>query len=156
MEQLPLKRQVKRRLIFGIFLVILSLVIGVICKLVIIPILLLPNHTLWKNITLIVYGASWLMLLAGFFFAGKEGYILATHRYREFHNRTINQMKAGGVKAAGVMVKSGKFAARGTAKVITTGAKIPVHVTKHAAQHIREHLPKKDDLVEDLTFMSHK
>lgn len=155
MEPLPLKQQVKRRLILGVVLIIVSLIIGVICKLAIIPLMLLPNSTFWKNLDLIVYGASWLVLLIGFYFAGKEGYCLATHKYREFHNRTIHNMKAGGIKAAGVMVKTGKFAARGTAKVITTGAKIPIHVTKHAAKSFRSHIPEKEDL-HDLTFMSHK
>jgi uncharacterized protein YacL len=80
------KPELTKKLLFGVALILISLIIG---KLVFIPIILFPQNTTWRISMIMVYAASWIMILFGIYLAGKEGYYLAKHKYHEYGRKTI-------------------------------------------------------------------
>jgi hypothetical protein len=105
------KRSVTKRFVIGVSLIALSLVLG---KIIFIPLVMFPGDRAWKTGMLITYIFSWAMLIPGIYLAGKDGYLLVTHKYREYGEKTINTMKKHGKNAA----EQTKKAAEQTVRVL--------------------------------------
>ena len=84
------KHQVTKRFIIGVILIALSLIIG---KLVLIPFFFFPSGAHIKSEMAIIWLITWPMLFVGIYFAGMEGYRLATHKYKEYKSKTIHHVK---------------------------------------------------------------
>ncbi|MFH1064188.1 MAG: hypothetical protein V1729_03855 [Candidatus Woesearchaeota archaeon] len=82
------KQQVTKRLVAGVVIIIFSFVLG---KISLIP-LFFPGAA-WKISAVSIYTASWLLLVTGLLLAGVEGFRLATHKYKEYHHKTVHQVK---------------------------------------------------------------
>lgn len=95
------KPELTKKFIIGIVLIIISLVLG---KLVFIPIIFFPQSVTWRISMIIIYAASWIMMLFGIYLAGKEGYYLAKHKYREYGRRTIEGVGRHSKNAANMTV----------------------------------------------------
>jgi hypothetical protein len=128
------KQEVTKKFIIGVVLIILSLVMG---KVILIPILIFPGSKAWWTTSLIIYSASWVIVVIGVLLAGIEGYRLATHKYKEYQRRTVHKVREHGKKAvyhgkraAKKTVRHGKKAAKKTVRVL----KRPVHHGKRAAR----------------------
>ncbi len=80
----------RARFIAGITLITASLILG---KLVFIPLLFYPANAVWKVSMIIAYGITWIMLLIGVWFAGKEGYHLVMNRYEDQKRKTVHAVK---------------------------------------------------------------
>ncbi len=114
------KQQVTKRLIIGVVMIITSFVLG---KLALIP-LFFPG-TAWKISAVSIYIASWLLFVTGILLAGIEGFRLATHKYKEYHHKTVHKVK-----------HHSKTAVRHTAKVIK-------HPITHSKRLVRKATRKK-------------
>jgi uncharacterized protein YacL len=75
------KEQVTRKFIFGIILIVVSLVLG---KIVLIPLILFPGSDVWWYSMLIVYILSWIIFIPGIYLTGLEGYRLVMRKYKEY------------------------------------------------------------------------
>ncbi|MBU2561803.1 MAG: hypothetical protein KKD17_05895 [Nanoarchaeota archaeon] len=113
-QQTDTKQQVTKKFIIGMVLMVSSLVIG---KLVIIPLIMLPGSNGLKMSMLIIYITSWIMMLMGIGLAGWEGYRLVTHKYREYKQKTIHQVKHHSKRAAETAVMHTRNAANLTKDV---------------------------------------
>lgn len=91
------KQQLTKKFILGVVIIIVSLILG---KLVLIPFFLFPLSFTAKWTLLIIYILTWPMMFVGIYFAGMEGYRLATHKYKEYKKRTIYRVKTTSKKAA--------------------------------------------------------
>lgn len=87
----------KRTFIFGIVLIVISLVVG---KLVFIPLLLFPGDHQWYGAMLAVYIFSWMLLIPGIILAGIEGYQLVMLKYGLYRQGAV-----AGIKKSGSAVK---------------------------------------------------
>jgi len=97
------KPELTKKFLIGVVLIIISLILG---KLVFIPIIFFPQSSTWRISMIIVYAASWMMILFGIYLAGKEGYYLAKHKYREYGRRTIEGVGRHSKTAAHVTVEA--------------------------------------------------
>jgi len=91
------RKQLTTKFFIGAGIIAASLIIG---KLVLIPLLLYPSNKTVQMSMLAIYVFSWIMLIPGVYLAGKEGYLLVMHKYREYGNKTLDKMRAQGRKAA--------------------------------------------------------
>ena len=94
MEEMETKQEVTKKFILGIVIIVISLVLGLSKFLVVFP------GNSWRKAMVIVYVASWIILIPGIILAGMEGYRLVTHRYKEYHRRTIHKVKEKSKSAA--------------------------------------------------------
>jgi len=53
---------------------------------------------LWRRFSLWLYVFSWIMLFAGIYLCGKEGWDYSVKKYREYHERTVKTIKHHGYK----------------------------------------------------------
>jgi hypothetical protein len=130
--ELQTKKEVTKKFVIGIIIIIVSFIIG---KVVFLPMIFFPGDSRWKLGMLIIYITSWLMLLFGILLTGVEGYRLATRKYRLIQHRTVLHVKRGSIRAAGAMASTGKHAARHTARVTKTAARYTAAGAKIAARH---------------------
>jgi predicted DNA repair protein MutK len=91
------KQQLTKKFILGVVIIVVSLILG---KLIFIPFILFPLSYDVKWILLIIYILTWPLMFVGIYFAGMEGYRLATHKYKEYKKRTIYRVKTSSKKAA--------------------------------------------------------
>lgn len=78
------------KFVIGAVLIITSLALG---KLVLIPLLLFPGNTDWRNAMIAVYAFSWVMLLIGIYIAGVETYHFVKYKYKEYSKKTMHHVK---------------------------------------------------------------
>ena len=109
------KQEVTKKFVLGVVLIVLSLVLG---KAVLIPLVIFPGSDAWRLAMIIVYAFSWIIIIIGIYLAGLEGWRLATHKYKEYHRRTVHKVKEHGRKAAVKVKNGGKHAARKTVEVL--------------------------------------
>jgi hypothetical protein len=91
------KKQVTTKFIIGAVLIAVSLALG---KLALIPIVIFPGNKSWQVAMFWTYIFSWIILIPGLYLAGKEGWLMVTHKYKEYSDNTINKMRGHGKKAA--------------------------------------------------------
>ena len=109
------KQEVTKKFILGVILIVISLVLG---KAVLIPIVLFPGSDAWRLSMIITYAFSWIIILIGIYLAGLEGWRLATHKYKEYHRRTIHKVKEKSKNAATKVRNRSRHAARKTVDVM--------------------------------------
>lgn len=130
--ELPTKKQVTKKFIIGVVMIIFSFIIG---KLAFVPLLISAKDPSLRTIMFIVYGVSWLILFLGIFLAGVEGYRLATRKYKVIHHRTVAHVKKGTRRAAGAVAATSTHAAKHTARATKSAARYTALATKIAAKH---------------------
>lgn len=91
------KQEVTKKFVLGIVLIVVSLVLG---KAVLIPLILFPGSEVWRTSMILVYVFSWIILLAGIYLAGMEGWRLVTHKYMEYRARTVSKVREKSRNAA--------------------------------------------------------
>ena len=109
------KQEVTKKFLFGVILIVISLVLG---KAVLIPLVLFPGSDAWRLSMILMYAFSWVLILTGIYFAGLEGWCLATHKYKEYHRRTIHKVKENSRKVATKVRDKSRHAARKTANAL--------------------------------------
>jgi len=68
------------KLFIGLFLIILTFILGKVALAVL---------ALNPNLSLLIYAISWVIFIGGIAICGKEGYIMAKHLYKKYANRAI-------------------------------------------------------------------
>jgi hypothetical protein len=87
------KKQVTTKFVIGAALIAASLALG---KLVLIPIVIFPGNKTWQVSMFWTYLFSWAMFLPGLYLAGKEGWLLVTHKYKEYGDKTMCKVREHG------------------------------------------------------------
>ena len=117
------KTQVTRKFMWGVGIIIFSLILG---KLVLVPIFIFPTNATLRLVMILIYIFSWIIMFIGMFLAGVEGYRLATHKYKHYQKKTIHHVKSGVKKTHNHAVNHTKKAVKHT--------KNAIHKTKRSAK----------------------
>jgi len=143
--------RLSRRFVWGVILIIASLVLG---KLVLIPLLIYPESYGWRVGCVVAYLLTWVMLVPGLALAGMEGYRLSRRLYKDYRRRALVRVRDGGqlaargaVRVARTPVEVAPKVARGAVKVVKAPVAVAPKVARGAVAAVKKPLEalRKDE-----------
>ena len=111
------------RFILGVVIIILSFIIGILCKVFLV--LYILNRGVELTL-LIIYAISWLMLIPGVYLCGREGYEYSKKLYRRYTSyKTYHRHIKKGIKKGSKTIKKGtRQMTRQSKRIIVNSGKV--------------------------------